>query len=171
MSAAAASRDITLVRFLRGPSVIERCKIIHLSNNSWQKQRDRWTVIVACCEPDLVFVKEFFIYIWSNFFFWLCAFYDPSWLSLDFFFIFFLIKIFWPCFIAHLLLGLSSGLEKNARDYLPACSAVVPECHPLSLPQLPLASFGKLVPGGKICGQIRNFSWSSSFLWASFLST
>lgn len=168
MSAAAASRDITLVRFLRGPSVIERCKIIHLSNNSWQKQRDRWTVIVACCEPDLVFVKEFFIYIWSNFFFLaLCLLWSimvNSWF-------FFLIKIFWPCFIAHLLLGLSSGLEKNARDYLPACSAIVPECHPLSLPQLPLASLGKLVLGGKVCGQIRNFSWSSSFLWASFLST
>lgn len=50
---------------------------IHLSINSWQRERGRWTVIVACCEADPAFVKESFSYRWSNFF-WPCASYNPS---------------------------------------------------------------------------------------------
>lgn len=85
MSAAAASRDITLVRFLSGPSVIERCKIIHLLNNSWQRERGRWTVIVACCEPDSAFVKEPFIYVEGTFSGFVPP-YGPSWVTQNFYF-------------------------------------------------------------------------------------
>lgn len=63
MSAAAASRDITLVRFFffRTLSLCEM-QNIHLSINSWQRERGRWIVIVACYEADPAFVKESFSY-------------------------------------------------------------------------------------------------------------
>lgn len=64
MSAAAASRDITLVRFFFKRTLsFGEMQNNHLSNNSWQRERGRWIVIVACCEADHVFIKEPLIYI------------------------------------------------------------------------------------------------------------
>lgn len=92
MSAAAASRDITLVRFFffisERPLSLWGMQNIHLSINSWQRERGRWTVIVACCEADPAFVKESFSYRWSNFF-WPCASYNPSSIMRQFFFQFY----------------------------------------------------------------------------------